>query len=130
MDIECEAHEFTSVTFEWKLKGLKALFEATKGDLKSKASRSGKFDNGKWQVSQRCYVWVHENTINPPRFSSTRMLVFQEIKILLRDVLVFTCPVMCVVACYSLGWEVHEDEKPTPQEKEAGMSDSGRYVNP
>ncbi|KAH6912805.1 hypothetical protein BKA70DRAFT_1397844 [Coprinopsis sp. MPI-PUGE-AT-0042] len=92
MDSESEAQEYTSVTFEWKLKGLKALFETTKGDSKSKVVRSGKFDNGRWQIL------FYANAGLP------------------RD---HNCPDGCVSLYLSCD--------PTPQEKESGMADSGRW---
>jgi hypothetical protein len=51
MEVESEYQEFTCVTFEWTLRGLKALFDSTKGDTKSKVTRSPRFGDGRWQVS-------------------------------------------------------------------------------
>ncbi|KAG9315722.1 hypothetical protein JVU11DRAFT_3369 [Chiua virens] len=45
-----DAHETSSVTFEWTLKGLKSLFEASKGESKSKVTKSIKFGGGQWQI--------------------------------------------------------------------------------
>ncbi|KAH7098623.1 hypothetical protein BKA62DRAFT_832360 [Auriculariales sp. MPI-PUGE-AT-0066] len=42
--------ERRTITYEWKLRGLKALFEASKGDQKSKVTKSSKFDDGRWQI--------------------------------------------------------------------------------
>ncbi|KAL1743607.1 hypothetical protein HDZ31DRAFT_64858 [Schizophyllum fasciatum] len=48
-DLECS--EFTQLTFNWTVKGLKALFDASKGDAKSKATKSPRFGpDGRWQV--------------------------------------------------------------------------------
>jgi hypothetical protein len=45
-----EFQESNSITFEWTLRGLKALFESSKGDAKSKVTKSTKFGGGRWQV--------------------------------------------------------------------------------
>ncbi|TEB39742.1 hypothetical protein FA13DRAFT_1619132 [Coprinellus micaceus] len=50
MDVDSEYQETTSVTLEWTLRGLKALFDSTRGDLKSKVTRSPRFGNGRWQI--------------------------------------------------------------------------------
>ncbi|PFH53913.1 hypothetical protein AMATHDRAFT_136448 [Amanita thiersii Skay4041] len=47
---ELEFQESTSVTFEWTLKGLKHLFESTKGEHKSKVTKSPLFGGGRWQI--------------------------------------------------------------------------------
>ncbi|KAI0263963.1 hypothetical protein BC834DRAFT_924778 [Gloeopeniophorella convolvens] len=39
-----------SIVFEWTLRGLKNLFESSKGEAKSKVTKSAKFGGGKWQV--------------------------------------------------------------------------------
>lgn len=39
-----------TITYEWKLHGLKALFDGSKGDAKSKVTKSFKFDGGRWQI--------------------------------------------------------------------------------
>lgn len=45
-----EFQESSSITFEWTLRGLKTLFEASKGETKSKVTKSTKFGGGRWQV--------------------------------------------------------------------------------
>lgn len=45
-----EFQESTSITFEWTLRGLKNLFDSTKGDTKSKVTKSARFGGGSWQV--------------------------------------------------------------------------------
>lgn len=42
--------ESTSITFEWVLRGLKYLFDSSKGESKSKVTKSAKFGGGKWQI--------------------------------------------------------------------------------
>ena len=42
--------ETTCFTFEWTLRGLKNLFESTKGENKSKVTKSPLFGGGRWQV--------------------------------------------------------------------------------
>lgn len=37
------------VTLEWKVSGLKTLFEQSKGDVKSKCIKSAPFDSNRWQ---------------------------------------------------------------------------------
>lgn len=41
-----EFSESATVTFEWTVKNLKSLFDASKGDLKSKVAKSVKFGGG------------------------------------------------------------------------------------
>ena len=50
MDVQSDGQESVSVTFEWTLRGLKNLFDSTKGDTKSKVTKSPKFGDGRWQV--------------------------------------------------------------------------------
>ncbi|KAL0960934.1 hypothetical protein HGRIS_005939 [Hohenbuehelia grisea] len=50
MDVDSEYQESTTVTFEWTLRGLKALFDSSKGDVKSKVTKSPKFGGGRWQI--------------------------------------------------------------------------------
>jgi len=50
MEITPEYSEISTVTFEWTLRGLKNLFDTTKGDKKSKVTKSIRFGNDKWQV--------------------------------------------------------------------------------
>jgi hypothetical protein len=45
-----EYQESTSITFEWTLKDLKNLFESTKGESKSKVTKSVRFCGGRWQI--------------------------------------------------------------------------------
>ncbi|EJD41831.1 hypothetical protein AURDEDRAFT_186281 [Auricularia subglabra TFB-10046 SS5] len=50
MSSSSDGQELRTVTFEWKLRGLKALFDGSKGDTKSKVTKSIKFDKGRWQI--------------------------------------------------------------------------------
>lgn len=50
MDSNTEYQESIAITFEWTLRGLKGIFEATKGDAKSKVMKSALFGGGRWQV--------------------------------------------------------------------------------
>ena len=45
-----EYQESISITFEWTLKDLKDLFESTKGEAKSKVTKSVRFGGGRWQI--------------------------------------------------------------------------------
>lgn len=45
-----EYQESTSITFEWTVKGLKNLFDSSRGDNKSRVTRSVRFGGGKWQI--------------------------------------------------------------------------------
>lgn len=45
-----EFQESNSTVFEWTLRGLKNLFESSKGEAKSKVTKSAKFGGGRWQV--------------------------------------------------------------------------------
>ncbi|KZT28333.1 hypothetical protein NEOLEDRAFT_1129727 [Neolentinus lepideus HHB14362 ss-1] len=49
-DEAAEYQESTTLKFEWTLRGLKSIFESSKGDLKSKVTRSAKFGGGRWQI--------------------------------------------------------------------------------
>ncbi|KII83022.1 hypothetical protein PLICRDRAFT_47435 [Plicaturopsis crispa FD-325 SS-3] len=42
--------ESTSITFEWTLRDVKALLESSKGEAKSKVTKSMKFGGGRWQI--------------------------------------------------------------------------------
>ncbi|KAF5382447.1 hypothetical protein D9615_003009 [Tricholomella constricta] len=50
MEVESEAQESTTIAFEWTLKGLKNLFDSTKGESKSKVTKSVRFGGGRWQI--------------------------------------------------------------------------------
>ena len=50
MDVDSEYSESSSITFEWTLRGLNNLFDSTKGDKKSKVTKSIRFGNNRWQV--------------------------------------------------------------------------------
>uniref|UniRef100_A0A8H8CH56 MATH domain-containing protein n=1 Tax=Psilocybe cubensis TaxID=181762 RepID=A0A8H8CH56_PSICU len=50
IDINSEYSESSSITFEWTLSGLKSLFDSTKGDKKSKVTKSIRFGNNRWQI--------------------------------------------------------------------------------
>ncbi|KAI9573542.1 hypothetical protein HD554DRAFT_2202227 [Boletus coccyginus] len=45
-----KAHESSTITFEWTLRGLRSLFDASKGESKSKVTKSVKFGGGQWQI--------------------------------------------------------------------------------
>ncbi|KDQ62554.1 hypothetical protein JAAARDRAFT_30458 [Jaapia argillacea MUCL 33604] len=45
-----EYQESTTIKFDWTLRGLKNLFESSKGDSKSKVIKSAKFGGGRWQI--------------------------------------------------------------------------------
>ncbi|KAL4080742.1 hypothetical protein J3A83DRAFT_4084952 [Scleroderma citrinum] len=45
-----DSQESTTITFEWALRGLKNLFESSKGDSKSKVTKSVRFGGGRWQI--------------------------------------------------------------------------------
>ncbi|TBU26008.1 hypothetical protein BD311DRAFT_763462 [Dichomitus squalens] len=45
-----DAKESTTIRFEWTLRGLKNLFENSKGEAKSKVTKSPRFGDGRWQI--------------------------------------------------------------------------------
>ncbi|TDL22102.1 hypothetical protein BD410DRAFT_748785 [Rickenella mellea] len=45
-----EYQESTTVTLDWTLRGLKQLFDSSKGEAKSKVTKSVKFGGGRWQI--------------------------------------------------------------------------------
>ncbi|KAI0366633.1 hypothetical protein BV20DRAFT_971558 [Pilatotrama ljubarskyi] len=45
-----DAKESTTIRFEWTLRGLKTLFESSKGEAKSKVTKSPRFGDGRWQI--------------------------------------------------------------------------------
>ncbi|KAI0357371.1 hypothetical protein OH77DRAFT_1422218 [Trametes cingulata] len=45
-----ESKESTTIRFEWTLRGLQALFENSKGEAKSKSTKSPRFGDGRWQI--------------------------------------------------------------------------------
>ncbi|KAK2465199.1 hypothetical protein APHAL10511_002553 [Amanita phalloides] len=49
-DSVSDHQEITCITFEWTLRGLKNLFDSTKGEHKSKVTKSPLFGGGRWQV--------------------------------------------------------------------------------
>ncbi|KAG5726868.1 hypothetical protein E4T56_gene1122 [Termitomyces sp. T112] len=49
-DPESEYTQSVTISFEWTLRGLKNLFESSKGDAKSKTTRSVRFGGGRWQI--------------------------------------------------------------------------------
>ena len=63
MDVQSDGQESVSVTFEWTLRGLKNLFDSTKGDTKSKVTKSPKFGDGRWQVRSSLSCWPCPQTI-------------------------------------------------------------------
>jgi hypothetical protein len=66
MDVESECQESIAITFEWTLKWLQKLFDSTKGESKSKVTKSARFGGGRWQV---CF--------NVPGIDSISTLTFQ-----------------------------------------------------
>ncbi|KAH7885226.1 hypothetical protein F5I97DRAFT_1810553 [Phlebopus sp. FC_14] len=42
--------ESNTITFEWVLRGLKNLFDSSKGESKSKVTKSVRFGSGRWQI--------------------------------------------------------------------------------
>ena len=50
MDVVSDYAESSTITFEWTLKGIKNLFDSTKGEKKSKVTKSIRFGNNRWQV--------------------------------------------------------------------------------
>ncbi|TFK40638.1 hypothetical protein BDQ12DRAFT_461756 [Crucibulum laeve] len=50
MEVDPECQESHTITFEWTLRDLKNLFDTSKGDAKSKVTKSAKFGGGKWQI--------------------------------------------------------------------------------
>lgn len=50
MEVESEVQESTTIVFEWTLKGLKNLFDSTRGESKSKVTKSVRFGGGRWQI--------------------------------------------------------------------------------
>ncbi|KAF8322257.1 hypothetical protein DL93DRAFT_2072153 [Clavulina sp. PMI_390] len=42
--------ENSTITFRWTLKGLRNLFDSSKGDVKSKPCKSINFGGGQWQI--------------------------------------------------------------------------------
>ncbi|KAI0632493.1 hypothetical protein C8Q77DRAFT_1125977 [Trametes polyzona] len=45
-----DAKESTTIRFEWTLRGLKSIFEGSKGEAKSKVIKSPRFGDGRWQI--------------------------------------------------------------------------------
>ncbi|KAI0769841.1 hypothetical protein C8Q74DRAFT_1201937 [Fomes fomentarius] len=45
-----DAKESTTIRFEWTLRGLKNLFENSKGEAKSKVTKSPRFGDDRWQI--------------------------------------------------------------------------------
>ncbi|KZT42659.1 hypothetical protein SISSUDRAFT_1041276 [Sistotremastrum suecicum HHB10207 ss-3] len=45
-----EYSESTSTTLEWKVTGLKTLFDGSVGEAKSKVTKSARFGGGRWQI--------------------------------------------------------------------------------
>ncbi|KAI0647708.1 hypothetical protein C8Q79DRAFT_951562 [Trametes meyenii] len=48
--INTDFRESTTLRFEWTLRGLKNIFESSKGEAKSKVTKSPKFGDGRWQI--------------------------------------------------------------------------------
>lgn len=65
--------ETTSTTLEWKLSGLKKIFESSKGESKSKAIKSVRFGGGKWVVGVAFVLWkanASSTTVSISRYCS------------------------------------------------------------
>ncbi|KAJ3513573.1 hypothetical protein NLJ89_g2872 [Agrocybe chaxingu] len=92
MDVESEYIESSSITFEWTLKGLKNLFDSTKGEKKSKVTKSIRFGNNRWQILFYANAGQTKDGTEGGYVS-----------------LYLSC-------------------EPTPEEKEAALSESGRWV--
>ncbi|KAG9040246.1 hypothetical protein FRB95_000175 [Tulasnella sp. JGI-2019a] len=45
-----EHQEATTITLEWTVRNLRNLFDASKGDQKSRVTKSAKFYGGRWQI--------------------------------------------------------------------------------
>lgn len=45
-----EFKETKCISLEWKLSGLKNLFESSRGDVKSRCIKSAPFGEGKWEI--------------------------------------------------------------------------------
>ncbi|KAI0700040.1 hypothetical protein C8T65DRAFT_658475 [Cerioporus squamosus] len=45
-----DARENTTLRFEWVVRGLKNLFDNSKGEAKSKVTKSPRFGDGRWQI--------------------------------------------------------------------------------
>ncbi|KAG1765297.1 hypothetical protein EV702DRAFT_1051054 [Suillus placidus] len=45
-----DIQESMAVTFEWTLRGLKNIFESSKGESKSKVTKSVRFGHRRWQI--------------------------------------------------------------------------------
>ncbi|KAL7280202.1 hypothetical protein ACG7TL_006621 [Trametes sanguinea] len=45
-----DAKESTIISFEWTVRGLKNIFESSKGEIKSKVTKSPRFGDGRWQI--------------------------------------------------------------------------------
>jgi len=50
MDPESECQESVAITFEWTVRGLQKLFDSSKGESKSKVTKSARFGGGRWQI--------------------------------------------------------------------------------
>jgi hypothetical protein len=57
MDLESECQESVAIQFEWTVRGLQKLFDSTKGETKSKVTKSAKFGGGRWQVRSDSVWW-------------------------------------------------------------------------
>ncbi|KAI0036478.1 hypothetical protein K488DRAFT_41045 [Vararia minispora EC-137] len=66
---EHEFQEASSIVFEWRLRDLHSLFEASKGETKSKVTKSVLFGNGRWQV---LLTW----RLTPVRVRSSQVLFY------------------------------------------------------
>jgi hypothetical protein len=71
MEVDSESQESVSITFEWTLKGLKSLFDSTKGDSKSKVTKSLRFGGGRWQVRYKTMYADRTTADRSGRSSST-----------------------------------------------------------
>ncbi|KAF8158296.1 hypothetical protein B0H34DRAFT_708202 [Crassisporium funariophilum] len=92
MELDSEYSESSTISFEWTLRGLKNLFDSTKGDKKSKVTKSIRFGRNRWQILFYANAGQTKDGTEGGFVS-----------------LYLSC-------------------EPTPEEKEAALSDSGRWV--
>ncbi|KJA24031.1 hypothetical protein HYPSUDRAFT_65842 [Hypholoma sublateritium FD-334 SS-4] len=93
MDVLSDYTESSTITFEWTLKGIKNLFDSTKGEKKSKVTKSIRFSNNRWQILFYANAGQTKEGTENGGFVS----------------LYLSC-------------------EPTPEEREAALASSGRWV--
>jgi len=128
MNTDSDCSEALTVTFEWTLRGLKNLFDSTKGDKKSKVTKSMRFGNGKWQVCSIMFQLYHGMLfLSKPRSFSMRMQVNRR-RVLRVVSLVCSFLARCIPFDIDI-WvnlTVNDFRQPTIEEKEAALA--GRQV--